>query len=60
MGTIFVNTFTNIITTICNNAELLVKLENENKILEIVGFKDTKAKKSARQAKIPLGNVKYG
>ena len=48
MGTIFVNTFTNIITTMCNNAELMIKLENDNKILEIVGFKETKAKKSAK------------
>ena len=48
MGTIFVNTFTNILTTMCNNAELTVKLNDNNKITDLVGFKDTKAKKSAK------------
>ena len=48
MGTIFVNTFTNILTTMCNNAELTVKLNDNNKITDLAGFKDTKAKKSAK------------
>ena len=32
----------------CNNAELTVKLNDNNKITDLAGFKDTKAKKSAK------------
>ena len=60
MGTIFVNSFTNILTTMCTNAELTLKLSDDNKIVELVGFKETKARKNAKQAKIPVGEIKFG
>ena len=44
----------------CTNAELTLKLSDDNKIVELVGFKETKARKNAKQAKIPVGEIKFG
>lgn len=44
MGTIFVNTLSNILCTCANNAFVIVEAKNETEIEKVVGYPDQKNK----------------
>ena len=55
MGTIFVNTLSNILCTCAANAVVSLEGKNGTKIVEVVGYEDWKSTKM-----IELGDIKYG
>jgi len=52
MGTIFVNTFSNILCTCATNAFITIKPKNNVKIVDIIGYKNSE--------RIMLGDIKFG
>lgn len=52
MGTIFVNTFSNILCTCYTDAHITLKPKQNVNIIEVIGYK--------KADDVPIGDIKYG